>query len=245
MLGDSADIVSFARSGEVRFGMLDANTPAVTNMGVDECADNTKLHRSRMATLVMIFDTAFHVWHKSPDTVTLTSGDTLDLESVALHELGHVTLLRHSNDLDDLMYFMQLPPYYFRHIDNNALEGGLYMSDISAAPYPVPLAPCRPRMEKILPADCDDINTVTYINNSNNYKVQVYPMPAHDKVQIEVQNKKFGSTMQLCLYTALGQKIAEVRNNNVIDMANLSHGIYFVSVTINDKDIAVAKIIKL
>lgn len=57
-----------------------------------------------------------------------------DLESYALHELGHGQLLLHVNQIDDVMYYEVLGPK--RNLKDGDIEGGNYIKDISTAPLP-------------------------------------------------------------------------------------------------------------
>jgi len=70
-------------------------------------------------------------------------------------------------------------------------------------------------------------------------KVQVYPNPVHDVLTISSDKK----VSQISVYNVGGQLIQEVNNVNVINLAKLSSGVYFVKTLVGGK-VEMTKVIK-
>ncbi len=84
-------------------------------------------------------------------------------------------------------------------------------------------------------------NTLTDVDEINNINVSVYPNPANDVINIELDKDANIEVLDI-----LGQIIKTINNNNketTIDIKNLPSGVYFVRIT-TDKEIITKKLIK-
>ena len=82
---------------------------------------------------------------------------------------------------------------------------------------------------KILPRSESDIVVVTGINSVNASKVQIYPNPAVDFVNIKTQEK--GANVQISDITGKVVYTTTMTTNNAsIDVSNYKNGVYFVKV---------------
>jgi len=111
-----------------------------------------------------------------------------DLESRALHELGHVHQLFHVNNSTDLMYFTSLTPTR-RVIQPNDEAGGLHQVFSWSAPALAAGYECSAHVPVPL-AECDSIHTSVEDNSFHAFDWKAFPNPADDLVHVELQSKR-------------------------------------------------------
>ncbi|MFZ1496698.1 MAG: T9SS type A sorting domain-containing protein, partial [Saprospiraceae bacterium] len=139
-----------------------------------------------------------------------------DLESFALHELGHAQLLLHVNQNDDIMYFEVLTPNRTPH--TNDIEGGDYIKQISNIAEPN--CTINPMIQL---DDC----TSSYLEALNIKKqIEYWPNPSFNNLFIEsskiIENIK--------IFDLLGRVQLETFPNSKsisINVSMLNQGIYF------------------
>ncbi|MDA9774570.1 T9SS type A sorting domain-containing protein, partial [Saprospiraceae bacterium] len=73
--------------------------------------------------------------------------------------------------------------------------------------------------------DCDGEDLIVGILNLDGVQVKVYPNPTNDFIYIE---NSVGLTLRMKLYSNSGQLLLDNMNINVIDVTNISPGIYFL-----------------
>ena len=124
----------------IRYGSLPggvASSIAVTVPKWDKCKDLTggNIIKSDLTKFQIYFKQTGVSWHKDED---LSGLDTTkhDMQTIALHELGHAHLLNHVNQQGDLMYFEIGKGVAKRDLNDHNIEGGLHVMDISFANYP-------------------------------------------------------------------------------------------------------------
>ena len=142
-----------------------------------------------------------------------------DLESFALHELGHAQLLLHSNNTD-VMYWEITNPR--RNLKPYDVEGGNYIKDLSIVQQPE--CPNSITPMQVL-STCGLMNT-TNINNS--IKASIYPNPTSDYLNIESDDL----IEKVEVYDTVGQKLNSWDSINQtkfdINLENFSSGLYNV-----------------
>jgi len=176
-----------------------------------------------------------------------------DFFSVALHELGHASLLKHVNDITDVMYYTTFRGYPRDIISNYARLGGLdnvaysktkpYSSytGCSFAPITIP-----PNGSSFCTSPTTGIKQINDIGE-NTFQLSVYPNPANQVLNVTFIKTKISSNT-VRLTNMLGQtvyytKIAKNEGaNEVIDISNLAKGIYMLTVT-DDANTVTKKII--
>lgn len=85
--------------------------------------------------------------------------------------------------------------------------------------------------------DCvwiDDIifpcSSFTGIEEVENENIKIYPNPANDFINIEINDNHNGN-FNISIYNSLGIKIMETSNENTINIEDLPSGMYFINVT--------------
>ena len=151
-----------------------------------------------------------------------------DIESTALHELGHAHLLLHTCNLPatNLMYSPG-PNDYRRTITENAELGGHHIMNRSGT---ITAANCsQDGIVKVLSQDCEIILTGTK-NFKHSTEVTLYPNPTHHKLFIKGLDKLTGTT-RLEIYDALGQLKKTYANTGMrdgLDIELLPSGLYML-----------------
>lgn len=88
-------------------------------------------------------------------------------------------------------------------------------------------------------ADEFTIETMAVTDVADKMKIQVFPNPVSDVLTVSSDKK----VNQISVYNVAGQLIQEVNNTNVINLAKLSSGIYFVKTVVEGKT-EMTKVIK-
>ena len=85
--------------------------------------------------------------------------------------------------------------------------------------------------------DCvwiDDIifpcSSFTGIEEVENENIKIYPNPANDFINIEINDNHNGN-FNISIYNSLGIKVMETSNENTINIEDLPSGMYFINVT--------------
>jgi hypothetical protein len=125
-------------------------------------------------------------WHT--DVSDSIPANQFDLESRALHELGHVHQLFHVNNSADLMYFTSLTPTR-RVIQPNDEAGGLHQVFSWSAPALAAGYSCTAHVPVPL-AECDSIHTTIEKHSFQTFDWKVFPNPADDIVHFELQSSR-------------------------------------------------------
>ena len=174
-----------------------------------------------------------------------TTTNTFDFFSIALHELGHASLLRHVNDTTDLMYCTTYDGYLRGSISNNDLDGGLncvlYSQTYKTAgciPFKIPA-----QGSAICVSPASGIETI----GNNIFELSVYPNPTSHVLNVTfIKQKESNNTVKLINIT--GQTVF-YRNigrnegaNEVINLDGVAKGIYMLIVT-DDANTVCKKII--
>jgi hypothetical protein len=140
----------------------------------------------------------------------------LDMESYALHELGHAQLLLHVNQTDDVMYYEILGTK--RILKAGDTEGGNYIKSISI----VNESNCS--IARMVPnSDCSLIPTNEAVQN---IRIQYVPNPTSNQITIE------SSIVidEIKIFDNLGKSIFTFSPNSnkaVLDVLEINSGVYF------------------
>jgi hypothetical protein len=185
------------------------------------------------------------MWHTSAGMPATLPVNTFDLESRAVHELGHAHLLNHSNNTNDLMYFTDLTPPYRRTIMPNDLAGGLHIVSISS-----PTAPtgCQASMIPLTLTDCSSVTSTTEVE-SVFIGVNLFPNPTSEKISLSITNWEDVNSdfLQLSLYDQIGRRVYSLPldyKEVEIDLSSFLDGLYIITISDSNKVIYSAKLIK-
>jgi hypothetical protein len=176
-----------------------------------------------------------------------------DFQAVALHELGHAHCLNHVNQSDDVMFFALakgIGGAVKRNLTSGAIEGGLYIMNISKVNYPgtnctfdpmadadISILGCSSSM-----TDPDDSSDITF-----------YPNPTSNKLNIIVsQSQILGSkTGILRIRNIFGEILVEQKidlqpfNETSIDLSGIPNGLLLISLETGSTIIFTSKLMKL
>lgn len=67
------------------------------------------------------------------------------------------------------------------------------------------------------------------ISNIKNNAISIFPNPANDKINITINDKKLISEIEIIdIFGRTINKIKNLKNQSVIDISNLTKGVYFI-----------------
>lgn len=246
---DSTDVPNIARAGRIEYASLPTGVTttlaSTDNIPYTPCIAVDSVVRANRRSFVIKFNSNLS-WHTDTLMPTPLPANTFDLESRAVHELGHAHLLNHSNNPTDLMYFTDLTPPYRRVIEPNDAAGGIYIMSIST-----PAAPtgCQTQMTALTPANCG-ITSVLEKDNGFQLNIDIYPNPASNELNIIVHDQAFPwfqNEIQASLFDLLGRKIKAIRladSATVLPLDEVSPGLYILTLSYEGQQVQSFKIQK-
>ena len=184
-------------------------------------------------------------WSTDTSTaIVLNWIDTLDMQTVATHELGHAHQLFHSNNPANLMFW--LANSYKRTLHADDLSGGNHIVHISAVDT---IPSCQPAMHRVAAADCNDASTGV-LNIAPDVFLQYFPNPTSDYINVIIENNPPSENLEIHLFNSLGQKLRESKlwtggEVNVIRLDGIPPGLIHALITRNGVKSGSFQIIKL
>lgn len=164
-------------------------------------------------------------WHTGTNMPNNINWNTTgDLESTALHELGHAHLLNHTCNDDNVM--VSPGPLDFRRgLHNDDENGGDHISKLSNGTND-PECPSSP-MELTSLSECD-VTSVIEING-NFIDVEVYPNPTHGDIIVRFSDKEFIEG-QIIVIDNLGStiNITPITDQQTRVLLDTPPGVYYV-----------------
>ena len=174
-------------------------------------------------------------WHTGVNVPPLDWSNELDLETVALHELGHFQLLQHNNAEEDVMYFKSWK--YKRTLRPNDLEGGLFLMGLNTL-----LDGCGGPMVGVSEncvLNSEDLSPLVGIKS--------YPNPTDNLITIDLGaevSKKLVVKISSIVGVEIYFEVLKTRKTS-IDVSNFPNGSYLLSVVDDAGSIISYKLIKL
>lgn len=214
---------------------VNSTTRAVTAIDPENCGDEPNVLFSYSPSMWMKFrdkkeDGTAIDWHTGTNMPTLNWDSEIDLETIALHELGHAHLLRHTKNNENVMF--PSATEYRRNLTMDDENGGNHIVELSTqSPVDCPSS----GMTKLSPADCG-ITPIIETKESM-IVVEIYPNPAFDKVHIRIINWNFNTGTSIVLRNELGQSMLEKNitgAHTILDVSNLPSGIYIVELAASE-----------
>jgi IPT/TIG domain len=247
---DSATITPAA--GACRIDMASLPPGTATTLAATQPSANACVATASTTSIIGVYRPRFSIsfnqallWHTALAMPSTLPADTYDLESRAVHEIGHAHLLKHSNNHNDLMYFTDLTPPYRRSIEPFDLAGGIWAIDHSTIPVNVTGNNCKPQMIKINYSDCV-IRTETVEINGKTLNILIFPTIFEDKVTIKIDNNT--EPLHFRILNTLGQVLQIGTIHSDMEQVTLNPqlpvGIYYVSIGTQQQTLITKKIIK-
>jgi len=246
---DSTSVPDISRAGRIEFANLPVGVTttlaSTDNIPYTPCIAVDSVVRANRREFVIKFNENL-MWHTDTLMPTPLPANTFDLESRALHELGHAHLLNHSNNPNDLMYFTDVTPPYRRVIMPNDEAGGNYIMSISTPPAPTG---CQTEMTAVNPANCGVTNVIE-IEKGVEISIDVFPNPTTDELNITIYSDlhfRHPSNLRASIFNILGRKVSEIQLTEAtssFSLSEFSSGLYILSVSYEEKPIRSFKIQK-
>lgn len=183
-------------------------------------------------------------WHTGTDMPSINWVDTVDLETTALHELGHAHLLTHSNNKPNLLHWNA--NQYQWTIPDDDLCGGLHIVQISAVDT---LPSCQPAMQKVPFSECDISTNIISILKEN-IEVEFYPNPTSGFLHIELTENNSSTEFEYKIFNTVGQYLKSGRIDNIIgtnqiDVRTIPSGVSYFVIYENGNALGTFKFIKI
>lgn len=235
-----------ANACKIDYGPLPAGVPsatkAVTPFGaIDVCGNSVGSNFFYLTKFDMVFSNGA-TWHSEISQPTLNWITNFDLETVALHELGHAHLLWHTNNPANVMY--GLANQYKRTLTADDLEGGNYIVTYSTSTVSLPCTTYM-HMTAISLEECSTVGIQDVLHFEDFFSIN--PNPASEGFTIQAKENHIGIVAEeIRIYNFAGQLIKTffLTDNNVpIQIHGLSSGAYIVVVRSKGKSFA-GKLIK-
>jgi hypothetical protein len=228
--------------GTMPVGVLSSATAITIDSLPDACAGSNGIIRFlQVRKFNMIFNDLYD-WHTAADTPVLDWSNTIDLETTALHEIGHAHELGHSNNSHNVMWY--LVNQYRRSLTNDDIKVGQDIVFYSAVDTSFK---CSSPMASVLGLDCAAL-PIDNIDNKTIH-VKVFPNPVSEFANIVFPEEVVGKKASMKIIDQTGRLIESsdfyISGNFLeIDLSNNTSGIYFLILYIENKNPFVAKILK-
>ena len=177
-------------------------------------------------------------WHTGIDMPSLKTLEA-DMETVLLHELGHAHLLLHTCNTPNVMVHPSSGPYK-RSLTQDDFDGGNHLSILSSN-----RDWCEANMTLISLSDCN-ITPVIEIEN-NQISFSIYPNPSKEKIIVKYDKEILNAHIniistngQICYSSSIQRNTTEI----LLDIQDLSFGIYYISIITSQNNYLVGKFIK-
>lgn len=231
----------FINYGPLPAGVTTA-TKAVTPYGnIDDCATSISNSFQYLTKWDMYFSNAA-IWHSDTTKPVINWSTKFDLETVALHELGHAHLLWHTNNPANVMY--GLANQYRRALTADDLEGGNYIVGYSTQTATPPCTTYM-HMTAINANDCATVG-IKDLQNAENF-FWVNPNPASEEINIQLKDADSANAVdRIQIYDIAGQMVKTVYpsgNSISIPVTDCKPGLYIVLIE-SDKQYFAVKFIK-
>ena len=216
-----------------------SSTKATTNTPPNFCASSPNVvEYAYLPKFEMFFKQSGIDWHTGESQPTLNWTNQLDLESYALHEIGHAHLLLHTNESNDVMYYEIIT--YKRILHPYDIEGGRYEVALGISNDPFN---CVTPMDSIT-GSCG-INSINDLSSIG--QVYVYPNPVTNELTIRVENDETANFQWLEVYSSSGVRITRLKitpSQSLVNVAFLPPGIYLIRLIDDDGKSASGKFVK-
>lgn len=146
-----------------------------------------------------------------------------DIETVAVHELGHAHQLGHVKDKNDFMAATVTPGITKRVLGTNNIEAGLYVMKYSASPKECGPESMDPKAGCTLPIGVEDIIS------ENNF--EIFPNPFNHVLNFEFKSTDFISLYIMDVQGRIIYENFEIENQSSLSWIvpqNIPNGMYIV-----------------
>jgi len=205
-------------------GVTSAITETAAATPDEICVSEGELKYSEMKSFCLTFNRDCD-WHTDETMPTLNWMNQKDLETIALHELGHAVGLNHSNNEMDLMYYKITN--YIRSLDENTICGSMKVIENSTT-FDESLCDDI-HMDLVPEEDCSDLNSTQDLTD---FTFTVVPTVTEHCVDIVMDNfsNKLNQVFFL-LYDSNGGLIAKYdTSQRQICLDKFNSGIYILSI---------------
>ncbi len=214
------DVIALDGINVIRFDIGTELPPGVlgrcTTYAAADCGITDVILYWFVSELDIVFDSGAD-WEYGP---TAAVAPKIDFESVSAHELGHGHQLLHVIDSGALMHWSIAPGDNNRVLSANDIAAG---NDVqSRSLIDIPCAPA----DAMTAYDC----TASVADQLLAESIGLYPNPTSNKLIIK--NDLFLNLETVTIFDASGRELMfrDISKSNIIDIKQLSKGIYFINI---------------
>ncbi len=181
-----------------------------------------------------------YFWYMEDDEPNGLGSAIYDLETTALHELGHTHGLLHSNNPNDIMWYDQNGGEFIRDVSSDALIGTQYAFEAAETRWNSNFC-----VTPITLFFCSGGNSIDEFMDENS-DILIYPVPADNQLNFALDNKITGKLESVDIVNSIGQtiSISTISNSGTLDISSLSDGVYYLMFKFKDNSIINEKFIK-
>ncbi|MEO8761390.1 MAG: zinc-dependent metalloprotease, partial [Bacteroidia bacterium] len=171
---------------------------------------------------------------------TTSAASKYNMFDVVLHELGHVGLLEHVNQSNDLMWYNVTPGATTNYISNDDVNGGTEVVTKSTQNSYTGSCIANGALIQLI-GSCSMGSSGINQYLSNNYFLNLYPNPTGGAVLNINFQAPTNSQAQIVVYDMMGRSVSsnnlsdrnEINSTYSLDVSNLSQGMYMVNLIID------------
>lgn len=237
--------------GECIVGFRDLGTPSIgsttrasTNPSALGCDNSPGPGFGRLRRFDLFFNDNID-WHTSVTTPDLNWANINmpiqgDLETTAVHEIGHAMLLLHTKNQQDVLLRPSIEGYK-RSLSTNDISGGVH--SVMFGSFVGTICANAPNSHVSITENCvlSDVNEVSRISN-----IDVFPNPANDIINI-INDADVNRILSATFFDLLGDIVFHqdcVRSYcEVIDVSNLPSGLYILNLEVEGGHFLTKKIV--
>ena len=225
---------------------VSATAKAITPDTIRQCSTSVSVIKSFQKKFDIIFRNTL-TWYLGEDETAIMTG-MVDLQSTALHELGHAHLLNHVNQSDDVMFWSISGSQIKRGLNGYNVEGGSKIMTVSSLTYPG--SNCNAAMLPFdtLSIDCNGLNSSYEYHKFSDYAI-LYPNPVAHENGVFIESISKEQIEEIIGFNVLGKQLFKYTNKGslekiYLDLESIPSGLILVAIRINNKLLA-HKLMKL
>lgn len=227
--------------GPLPSGTLSTST-AITFDSILFCANSSGIARHGVVHLFNMTFNNIYSWHTGVDMPVLNWANTIDLETTALHELGHAHELGHSNNKHNVMWY--LVNQYRRGLTVDDVKGGQYIVFFSSVDTSFK---CESPMQSVLGSDCGVVPIVDIKKVDSS--VKMFPNPVSGNASIVFPPEFNNLKIRIVLIDQLGRVIKDDFDSIsteilAIDLRQCEPGLYYLLLDIEGQNTNIIKFVK-
>jgi hypothetical protein len=225
--------LSSANTAVVSYATTTPGFIAETVVDAVRCKSGTNYVQSYLRSWTIQFSPTAS-WYKGEDELGILGTGSLDMQSIALHELGHAHMLRHVNQEDHVMWWSFDTEEQRRKLKQYDVEGGNWIMDLSGSSLVGTTCPqlTKPMFRaNTIGLPCGILLHSNEIQFANNL-INIYPNPANSILNVSF-SEPLNEYVTLRIFDTNGKVWLEnttIKELESLDITTLPNGFYVIGI---------------